>query len=327
MKSALSLYCMLLCFASISQAAEVDSFTHRNKPVEDSLHLINKKINEQIQQTLNKVNSSPKKLKPCNKTKLLYSVKKDLRSRSYSRKKLLSYLRWSSEVPIITTKVKESIYKKFFKYKLYKPIARLINKRPIAAMLKVNGHLIGIDKIEHFFGSGFSYFKKNYLLGRGLKGAIEHGLRAENGHLGASAGGVKSFGDLVANTQGMRFYNHILQENEDIFGENLGPYIACQNNEWVQIKEVDFSDYVDAGMDEGINCSTFRSKKMLRFILKRIESLEEEHGVRYTCPIDLQKYDNLVAKYGKIHVETHGSLDSIILNDEHKKFVHPKKER
>ena len=31
-------------------------------------------------------------------------------------------------------------------------------------VMKVGDHEIGVDKLEHMFGQGFSYFKKNYLL-------------------------------------------------------------------------------------------------------------------------------------------------------------------
>lgn len=40
----------------------------------------------------------------------------------------------------------------------------------------------------------------------------------------------------------------------------MGPYVACENKVWVQKKQIDFGDYVDAAYDEGmhINLTEFR---------------------------------------------------------------------
>jgi hypothetical protein len=171
---------------------------------------------------------------------------------------------------------------------------------PTAANINVNGVLVGTDKFEHFMGSGFLYYRKNYLKGEGVRAAMDIGYSAETGFMGAITTGVKAYGDLAANFNGMRFWNHVLQKYDDVLGTqyNIGPYIECKANKWELVKEMNWADYIDSSFDEGLNCSAFPSSKMQALVQKRLDDLEEESGQRRSCPVDPEKIREVLPKYG-----------------------------
>jgi hypothetical protein len=112
-----------------------------------------------------------------------------------------------------------------------------------------------------------------------------------------------AYGDMAANFNGMRFWNHILAEHDDVLGPqyNYGPYAACEENKWVQIKEVNWADYVDASFDEGHNCSKFRTDEITEKVKKQIAILQSQSEFNLTCPILPELILNLKSKYGEIY--------------------------
>lgn len=165
----------------------------------------------------------------------------------------------------------------------------------MSGVMRVGDQTIGTDKLEHMFGQGFNYFTKNYLKGKGEIKAVKGGIFGEKFFLGGNkiGNGVFSYGDLGANFNGMRFWNHVLQKRDDVLGvdHNIGPYIACENNKWVQVKELDFTDYIDDSMDESINCAKFPTEKTAQRFKDRLTKM----GM--VCPMDTGRRDAMVVKY------------------------------
>jgi hypothetical protein len=124
---------------------------------------------------------------------------------------------------------------------------------------------------------------------------VKKGIFGEKFFLGGQkiGNGVFSYGDLSANFNGMRFWNHMLQKRNDVLGVdyNIGPYVSCVNDKWVKEKELDFRNYVDESMNESINCSKYPSDNTLRKFKNRLKIM----GV--TCPMDQQKLDDVHTKY------------------------------
>ncbi|MDC1175082.1 hypothetical protein OAT67_06790, partial [Bacteriovoracaceae bacterium] len=300
----------LLTQASLS-AAEVDSFTNRFTPIEDSLDLINKKSNEYFQQAMERAN---KKNKGCNEKRLYKSLRKYFRN--HWTGEFNKWLMDAEEVDRITVSIRDGIYQDFKWYQAIIPgVYARVFRDPSAQLIKVNGVLLGWDKFEHFMGSGYNYFKKNYLKGKGIKEAMKIGYKAETGYMGAQTTGVKSYGDLIANFNGMRFWNHVLQKNDDVLGVefNEGPYVQCVNDRWVQVKELDWSRYIDHAFDEGVNCSTFKNQKMSDNVEERISILEKNdtEGRKYGCPMLPLELEKATVKYGEfskhlLNLEGHG---------------------
>ena len=71
--------------------------------------------------------------------------------------------------------------------------------------------------------------------------------------------GIFSYADLVANLNGLRFWNSILARKPDPIQKTVTvrPYIGCTNGKWKRLREFHWTDYVDPAWDEAVNCNIF----------------------------------------------------------------------
>lgn len=237
----------------------------------------------------------------CSERKLYSRLRRQFRNHVFDQ-----FNRWiikDDSIPKIKTPIEQTIYRDFnvFQSPIQGGWARVVSD-PTGSILNVAGFRIGNDKFEHFMGSGFRYFKSYYLNQKSLEETLDIGWRAETGAMGAIMTGVMSYADMMANFQGMRFWNHMLQQHDDVFGLNLGPYIICQNHQWVQVKPIDFKPYLNVAMDEGINCSKFRTAKMTESVLFRLKEYEKQdpQGTSYACPLDSQALEEVYREFGPV---------------------------
>lgn len=297
--------CTQLAWASGSSnnrhKSEIDSFHGRYTELADATDALNKKTKELFQDALKRANEKQeKKGKSCSKKILYKSMRKNFRNHYLG--KLNPWIIKTDKIDKVVVSVENSIYQDFKWYEAYVPglFARTF-KDPSAMLLRVKDVKLGNDKFEHFLGSGFNYFKKHYLKKESLREALIIGWKAETGLLGAATTGVMSYADMVANFNGMRFWNHLLAENEDVFGPeekfNPGPYVVCKDHKWVQVKDMDWSYYIDHAFDEGINCSKFKNKEMTETVISRIAAIEMKEDRNYQCPILPLELDKMVEKY------------------------------
>lgn len=278
-----------------AHSSEADGFTKRNEPLADSSEVINHKANQYVQNSLLALNAN-------NSGCVEGDLYKELRVyfANHLSGKLVKEIFNGNDIPKRVVPLDESVYKDWTPWDGLGMGLKFTKKSgmTIAPIIHFGNEIIGADKFEHFFGQGFYYFTQNYLKEKGYIKAIKTGIMKEKIFLGGNklGNGVFSYGDLSANFNGMRFWNHILQKHDDILGadRNLGPYISCESNKWVQVKEIDFRDYMDSAMDESINCSKFPTQHTAdRFT-------REVHKLGMACPIDPHKLDELVAKYGAL---------------------------
>ena len=296
MKSSVILFLALSTLAfDQAYASEADTFTRRNESLEDSSDIINSKANEAIRDSLVQVNSQSK---GC--------VEKDLYSglrvyfNNHMKGKLTIDIINNTEIPKRELTLAESVYGNWSPWDglgMGLGIAKK-SKLTLASIVKIGDQLVGVDKFEHMFGQGFFYFTDNYLKNKGPIVAVKRGAMREKTILGGNklANGVFSYGDLAANFNGMRLWNHMLQLRDDVLGDeqNLGPYISCENKKWVQVKEIDFRNYIDDSMDEAINCSKFPSQSTVTRFTHNID----KRG--FSCPIDQRRLEDLSIKYNKM---------------------------
>jgi hypothetical protein len=282
-------------------ASEIDSFNGRETELRDSTEALNIKTRGLILNALSKANKKQAKQGIGCSEKVLYkAMRKNFRN--HYTGKLNSWIIESNEIDKVITPVEQSIYQDFKWFEAYVPgfFARVF-KDPSAMLMRVGEVLVGNDKFEHFLGSGFEYFDTNYLQGKGIKAALAIGWKAETGLLGAKTTGVMSYADMLANFNGMRFWNHLLAKNEDILGAaaefNLGPYVECINDDWMLVQNVNWADYIDHGMDEGINCSKFKNQLMTDVVKARVAKVETASGEIYSCPIKPLELERSTLKY------------------------------
>lgn len=286
-------FILIVIPADFIYSAESDYFTRRHEYLENSIDLINFKANKAIEISLSNLNS---KNEGCNEKKLYPELRTFFSS--HMEGQLIKDIGNDQNIDKRLIPLIESVYKNWTPYDGMLMGLNFLKLSNIssAPILRIEDHLVGLDKFEHMFGQGYYYFKRNYLKADGEIAALKIGIFKEKTILGGNKleTGVFSYGDLSANFNGMRMWNHMLQKNDDILGleYNLGPYIICKNNRWVNVKEIDFTNYIDDSMDEAINCSKFPSFLTAYNFTRNVKALG------YICPVDQNALGQLIKKYG-----------------------------
>lgn len=185
---------------------------------------------------------------------------------------------WAMRADISKCDVKtnDSVYRDFTFFE--SPIMR--GGAGLNSVIEINGVKIGADKLSHFMTEGFEYYM-NQRRGKNLREIIQQGIDEEEGHYGLSATGIKSYADMTANYQGYTFWRQVLE------GDN--PYLKCENGRWKQVREFRWEDYVIAGMDESINCNTYKSETMQKKVDTRTTALVTQRdpaNANRVCPLD-----------------------------------------
>ena len=186
-----------------------------------------------------------------------------------------------------------------------------LNLKGLSHVVNIDGHLVGLDKIGHFFAEGWKYFELTYFDGQSFDQALEWGKQQEAGKFGYTTTGIFSFSDLVANFNGWRFWNKVLLKQDDpikgFFGNLFNrPYVTCEIQFIASIKnrkivkaweyntQIDFSDYIDGTFDEGNNCSSYADPIIEEKITSRIKNVDPD----FNCPLKKEYCVESQEKYG-----------------------------
>ncbi len=150
--------------------------------------------------------------------------------------------------------------------------------------VNLNGTVIGIDKIDHFFGNGGLLFDETLdnpkLTDFEL---LKMNAAQENGSWGLVGSGVKSYGDLNANWSGIHFYRNVLD------GEK--PLLSCKDGVVTQNHEVHIEDYIHEGWNESNNCSAFPDKQTAQQFSKNLQ----KKGLK--CPMSDKSCEKIIEHY------------------------------
>jgi hypothetical protein len=128
----------------------------------------------------------------------------------------------------------------------------------VADSMLVSGHVIGLDKIEHFIREGLEHWRDTSG-GMSLAASIAREQGKDGGRLawtergvkGAALTGVFAYADLAAGYSGHRFWRELLSiEGPDAF-------VTGGSGTFVLQRRFSISSYVTAAWDEAVNCSTF----------------------------------------------------------------------
>ena len=311
-----SLILLTLCLSMNTFSAEVDQFSRRTEKIHDSLLEINAKANRHLEKALERVNLEQQ----CNpntvhQTKLYTELKKEFAN--HSKGQFIIDLLHDKNLAVQNIPLKESIYGTWNITNGFLLGRKKAASSPLAIfpLINLNGYYIGLDKLEHMFGMGFIYFNRHHIKRQKLKRVLKHGILREKTVLGGLvlATGVFSYSDLSANFNGMRFWNHMLQNDNDVLGKdyNIGPYIKCESGKWVSNKEkpIDFSHYIDDSMDESLNCSKFANKKSVKKFSKKMKDIDPS----YSCPMDMSKIIKMKRKYD-LPISQFSSISNWIIN-------------
>ena len=303
MKKILAAIVLLISWTP-TRAAEADHFTLPEGQIADITLEVNRLANEGLSRAIDDLNAQG----GCDGTRkgdeLLYERLTDVFS-NHKKGQLVNTI-ISGEIPRTVIPLKESIYSEWSIWNGFLLGRRGAAKSPLALfpLIKIGDTVIGVDKLEHMFGMGLRYFKGHYLDGKPLVSVLKGGIFKEKTFLGGNmlATGVFSYADLSANFNGMRFWNHMLQKQDDVLGaqHNAGPYLSCQAGRWVKNEErpIDFRSYVDATMQESMNCSKFATAAGARKFGEALAALQEKNKSRsFSCPENPALMGQVIQKY------------------------------
>ncbi|OGR42543.1 MAG: hypothetical protein A2X35_12050 [Elusimicrobia bacterium GWA2_61_42] len=315
----------MLFSCSAARAAEADHFSLREGQIAEITAEVNKLANEGLGKAIEDLNASGGCADTRESEELLYERLTDVFS-NHKKGQLVNTI-ISGDIPRTVIPLKESIYSEWSIWNGFLLGRKGAAKSPLALfpLIKIGDTVVGVDKLEHMFGMGLRYFKKHYLEERPLVSVLKSGIFSEKTFLGGNmlATGVFSYADLSANFNGMRFWNHMLQKRDDVLGaqHNAGPYLACQGGKWVKNEErpIDFRTYVDASMQESMNCSKFATEGGAQKFQAALAAMQTKDKSRiFTCPENPGLMDQTIKKYEvEIAGDSHGSkVDHWIINRE-----------
>lgn len=287
-----------------SQAAEIDSVTPRKLQLTNSLSSINEIFNKRLQEGLLNANKKQDDFEDIDSKqfcdeKILYrelrkaifqSFTASLGLKGYDLDKQLRELLADQSYSL---SLDDSIYSDINYFEGFS-----INFKELSDVVNINGHLVGIDKIGHFFAEGWQYFEQTRYDDESIGHVLKWGQEMEEGVFGYTTTGIFSFADLVANFNGWRFWNKILLREKDplkgIIDNFLDkPYLKCKtqfiasitHRKWVRAWEInsqfDISNYADGTWDEGNNCNNYKAPAIEEKVAARIKEVSAD----FACPL------------------------------------------
>jgi hypothetical protein len=298
-------------------AAEIDSVTPRKLKLENSLTMINTIVNHRLQEGIEKANSrhayiEARKADNFCDEETLYSELRKAIFQSYTAS-------WGLKGYALDKQLRSLLARQSYSLSLNDSIYRDINYiegfslklKELSDIVNINGHLVGIDKVGHFFAQGWQYFELTQFEGQNIKQAFEWGRQQEAGIFGYKTTGIFSFSDLVANFNGWRFWNKVLLKQDDPLKGVVAnffnrPYASCDIQVMASIKNkkiikawefnsrFNLSDYIDGAWDEGNNCNSYEDSIIEEKVTLRIKNVDPD----FSCPYIAEHCLAAKDKYG-----------------------------
>lgn len=232
----------LMAASAVAPAYETDQFSLRGQEIDDSLEVMNREVNETIQEIVDEW----KKDEP-DELKVVYKIYIDIGGRHWVDK-LERWAMKSDEVDKHDNDRYDSIYSDAPFY-----AKRVITLFGVGRTMKLNGVYMGTDKIGHFLSQGRKYYKR-WLKSQSEAEAAERSAYTERAIFGQLTTGTYSNADLVANYEGHRFYRSLF-EDDIIPGKPA--ILRWDEDHWVIQREFDWADHVNDYWDESLNVNHF----------------------------------------------------------------------
>jgi hypothetical protein len=312
-----------LCAPVTGVTAEIDSVTPRHVVLDDVLEDINAIINTRISEGVEKANAGRLMVEDVDGIELVTRHDdcdvEDLYTEL--RKSLFQSLTasWGLKGYDLDLQLRELLSGKSYSLSLsdsiYRDISYLeglsLNLKELSDVANIDGQLVGLDKLGHFFSEGWQYFEISRQADSSLEDALDWGSGKEAGLYGYTTTGVFSYADLVANFHGWRFWNRVLLKRRDPLSGVIDrlfdrPYVTCNIQiidsfrqfrlvrAWQLNRQFDLGDYVDAMWDEGNNCNSYADAVIEEKVTNRIADADPG----YVCPVDAKACVMASERYG-----------------------------
>jgi hypothetical protein len=310
-------------------AAEVDSVTPRKLKLYNSIDIINEIFNQRIQEGIRKANAQQGYVDDALEFEDIADILEVDENSFCDEDALYTALRkaifqsftasWGLKGYDLDKQLREMLvmqsYSMLLNDSIYRDIDYIkgfsLNLKELSDVVNINGHLVGLDKIGHFFAQGWQYFEFTHYEKETIDKAIEWGRKKEAGTFGFTTTGVFSYADLVANLNGWRFWNRVLLHQDDPLKGVVAnlfntPYVSCDIQvidsirhrklirAWEFNTPFDLSDYVDGAWDEGNNCNSYADPMIEEKVATRTKNVDPD----YACPLIHDHCLDAQDKYG-----------------------------
>jgi hypothetical protein len=305
--------------AASPPAAEIDSVTPQGVALADSLEAINAIFNERLRAGVAAANARQSDVARidandfCDQNQLYAGLRKAIFD---------SFLPgWGLRGYDLDRQLRELLAERSYSLSLNDSIYRDIDYlegfslrlKELSDVVNLDGHLVGLDKIGHFFAEGWTYFALTREQGATLAQAMQWGSRQESGKFGYATTGIHSFADLTANFNGWRFWNEILGGDKDplrhgLFARFLDrSYVTCELQvlaslrhwklirAWRLRRSFDLVDYVDGAWDESNNCNSYADPA----IEVKVRARTKEVAPEFRCPLRPAECRRARERYGR----------------------------
>ena len=266
------LFGSVILFSSFAFAEECDDFRKKSELAPSNVAL-NKLINEELEKFANLYKGD------CERSKLVSAA-------------LFSLDKNFSEVGN-RLRAKE-MHSKGIEYNRRSEVAGVYKNNGeifcCTTVINISDEIVGIDKVDHFFGNGGLLWEEyEKLQVKNDDVILQMNVQQENGGWGLVGSKIKSYGDLAANWDGFNFYKELFD------GPN--PYYTCSDGTLKLHRTFEIEKYFKMSWRESANCSAFPQEKAAQAFGKRLK----EMGLK--CPMqedDCKKMIELYADNKKV---------------------------
>lgn len=231
----------MLVVPSFGGAYETDQFNNRLQRIQDSTATMNRQVTLAIADTITSLNG------PRNEMKVVNGIYRKIGGKHWVDK-LERYAMNSSEIDRLNTPSHDSIYSG---HPLW--ATRIAAFFGVGATLKINGTLVGTDKLGHFLSQGRKFYRRMVKM-KDETQAAQHSAYTERALFGQMTTGSYSNADLVANYEGYLFYRSLFEDNI-ITGKPA--ILAWDNDHWKMQRPFDWSDHINDYWDEALNINHY----------------------------------------------------------------------
>jgi hypothetical protein len=250
----------LLWAAPAAEAYETDQFSNRQNPIADSTAVLDERVNQSIADAVADWNG------PRDEKKVVDAIYYDIGGIHWVDK----IERWAMKSEDVE-RLQDSRYTSIYRgHPLWATrVAAMFGTGPT---IKLNGHLVGSDKLGHFLSQGRKFWNR-YQKYEDEARAAEHSAYTERALFGQMTTGVYSNADLVANYEGYRFYRSLF---EDGVIEGKAAILQWRDGAWQIQRDFTWSDHVNAYWDEALNINHFDSL-LYPYMKERLEAFCPEY--------------------------------------------------
>jgi hypothetical protein len=290
LKNDSKLACVYLCisFLAISgtstRASETDQMTGRTQEITDSTEILNAKINASISEIIADWDAGD------DRRAMVNAIYRKLGGWSIVDK----IEHWAIENAAIgkhDTTRRTSVYGGLPFWS-----TRGIFLFPFGETLKLNGILVGSDKLSHFISQGRKFYRR-FVRHGSEEIPIRKAEFVEGGVFGSLTTGSFSNADLVSNYEGYRFYRSLF-EDEIIPGKIA--ILRWSDTGWLMQRKFDWSDHVNAYWDEALNINDF-DRLLRKHMKKRFLQFCQEFANDPSLYL-IENEDELAARYEALNL-------------------------